>query len=393
MIKRPAPIPVGGDNPFADNTLQVRVPDILREIQRLNPDYPASIQGDLDELIRAMEQKKTIPLIDRFPAPDYDDWAAALHAEEQIFQPHTWFNCEWFFAETYAYRCVMQAVRWFESGRDPFAPKKSAELAGEQLWALLDDALKMDGSPRENVERMLACALWGNRIDLSYAASMERGATNIGADDLLADDRPHILQQLSEDASSLRAGVVHIIADNSGSELAMDLALIDALLKGGVSQVILHVKAHPTFVSDAIPADIWSLINAMEEHSITAQRLAVRLNEAWLKRHFVIASDFFWNSRHFIWKMPPSLANAISGALLVIVKGDANYRRLIGDALWPADTPFPHVMQGFPAPIVAMRTLKSDPVVGLQPGTAKQLDAIDPEWRVNGQRGVIQFAG
>ena len=362
-IQRPAPIPVGGDNPFASNTMQVRVPNILREIKTLNPDYPSSIQADLDTLIQDMEDAQPIALIDRFPAPDYDDWAAAHQVEQGTFEPLTWFNCEWFFAETYAYRSVMQAVRYFETGRDPFAPKKAAELASDQLWTLIDEALQFKGSPLERVERLLAFALWGNRIDLSYAASMERGATDIGADDLLADDRNLILDHLRAEGDTLRAGTVHIVADNTGSELAMDLALIDALLRGGVSQVVLQVKAHPTFVSDAIPADVWTLINAMEAHTITAQRVAIRLTEAWLEKRFIIAPDFFWNSRHFIWKLPPSLASAFADALMVIFKGDANYRRIVGDAIWPASTPFAHVMQGFPAPIVALRTLKSDPVV------------------------------
>ena len=392
-IQRPPPIPVGGDNRFADKTLQTRVPNILRETLHLNPNYHASIQGDLNDLIRAMEQKQPIPLIDRFPAPDYDDWAAAFHTEEGIFKPHTWFNCEWFFAETYAYRLVMQAVRWFENWRDPFAPKKWAELESGQLWSLLDEALKFSGSPLERIERLLGFALWGNRIDLSYATAMEQGATNIAADDLLADDRPQIMRHITDDESRLRTGTVHIVADNTGSELAMDLALADALLRGGVTQVILHVKAHPTFVSDAIAADVWALISEMETHSISAQRLAIRLNEAWLGKRFVVAPDFYWNSRHFIWTMPPSLATAFSDALLVIVKGDANYRRLVGDAMWPVDTSFSHVMNGFPAPVVAMRTMKSDPVVGLPTGADTQLDKIDTEWRVNGQRGVIQFAG
>jgi hypothetical protein len=34
--------------------------------------------------------------------------------------------------------------------------------------------------------------------------------------------------------------------------------------------------------------------------------------------------------------------------------------------------------------------MKSDPVVGLQPGQADALDQEDPEWRVNGKRGMIQ---
>jgi hypothetical protein len=44
----------------------------------------------------------------------------------------------------------------------------------------------------------------------------------------------------------------------------------------------------------------------------------------------------------------------------------------------------------FPAPFVALRTLKSDPIVGLSPGLAERLEQVDAEWRVNGKRGMIQ---
>lgn len=45
---------------------------------------------------------------------------------------------------------------------------------------------------------------------------------------------------------------------------------------------------------------------------------------------------------------------------MVFVKGDANYRRLIGDRLWPTDTPFPDVAGYFPARLCALRTLKAE---------------------------------
>jgi hypothetical protein len=79
-----------------------------------------------------------------------------------------------------------------------------------------------------------------------------------------------------------------------------------------------------------------------------------------------------------------------TGSRLVIFKGDANYRRVVGDALWSPETPLSIVTSGFPAPLLALRTLKSDPIVGLPPGTAQQLEALDPAWRVNARRGVIQ---
>jgi hypothetical protein len=40
--------------------------------------------------------------------------------------------------------------------------------------------------------------------------------------------------------------------------------------------------------------------------------------------------------------------------------------------------------------MVALRTMKSDPILGLAAGTRERLDAEDPGWRVQGRRGVIQ---
>ena len=48
-------------------------------------------------------------------------------------------------------------------------------------------------------------------------------------------------------------------------------------------------------------------------------------------------------------------------------------------------------MRYFPAPLLALRSLKSDPIVGLRPDQAETLDGLDPKWRSNGKRGVIQF--
>jgi hypothetical protein len=64
---------------------------------------------------------------------------------------------------------------------------------------------------------------------------------------------------------------------------------------------------------------------------------------------------------------------------------------MIGDAPWPPETPFHQVLDYFPAPALALRVLKSDAICGLPDGIAEQLDQVDPNWRFNGKRGVIQF--
>jgi hypothetical protein len=77
---------------------------------------------------------------------------------------------------------------------------------------------------------------------------------------------------------------------------------------------------------------------------------------------------------------------------VVVVKGDANYRRVVGDALWPPAAAFGTACDYLAAPVTCLRTMKSDPVLGLAPGLAETLDATHPDWRIDGQRGVIQAA-
>jgi hypothetical protein len=100
--------------------------------------------------------------------------------------------------------------------------------------------------------------------------------------------------------------------------------------------------------------------------------------------HWASASPLFY------FDMPGDLYAELSQMDLVIVKGDANYRRLLGDAHWPHETPFADVVSYFPAPLVALRTFKSEVAVGLAPGRAEELARSDPQWLVNGRRGVIQ---
>jgi hypothetical protein len=91
--------------------------------------------------------------------------------------------------------------------------------------------------------------------------------------------------------------------------------------------------------------------------------------------------------------MPSELEQTFADARLVVLKGDAHYRRAVDDAAWNSETPFAEVTRVFPAPLLALRTLKSPAVVGLAAGRAAELDRIDAEWRVNGRRGVAALGG
>ena len=90
-------------------------------------------------------------------------------------------------------------------------------------------------------------------------------------------------------------------------------------------------------------------------------------------------------------EMPAHLREQLASAGLVLVKGDVNYRRLLDDRHWPPTTRMETVCDYFPAPFVALRTLKGEIMAGLQPGQAQALQAEDPTWLINGKRGIIQL--
>jgi len=381
----PPALRTDASNAFAHYSMSVRVPKILEEVGARNPDYPAFIQQAIARLRDDIRGDAQLPGLG-FPAPDAGEWEPALAARPGA----TWLATDWFFAECYVYRCLMTAVRYWETGRDPFAPAKHEELAGDSLWRAVDQALlDQPAATEDDVRALLHRALWGNRVDLSYAVGVAFGAAGEG-EDLLADDSARAARQL------LRPdGDVHIVTDNTGSELAMDLILTDALLAHARARVSLHVKLHPTFVSDAIAADVWALIDAFHFHGRggAAAGVAARLRQAWADQRLRVLPDPYWNGPHFLWQRPERLARELDGASAVVLKGDANYRRAAGDALWPAGVSFAEATAYFPAPLVVLRTMKSDSLVGLAADHVARLDAADRDWRINGRRGVIQTGG
>ncbi len=383
MVNRPAMIRTDESNAFAHDTMLRRLPMNIREVARLNPDYPAFILNNLEKLAIEIETDQPVGAFNPF-SPDADLWEASVkdHAG------HTWLHTDWFFAEIAAYRHLIETVRWWESGRDPFAPQKAKEMGSAELWALLDKALELrDEAIKERLQALVHFDLWGNRVDLSFASSLAHGNTG-NQEDLLADDSEAVVEHLMQ-----QNGEIHFIADNTGTELAIDLALADALFDKGMSHITFHIKLHPTFVSDITVPDMLVMLNAMQsgEHGEAITQLGKRLQTALDEGRMHLAPGAFWNSPYVLREMPKRLMEAFKGATLVIIKGDLNYRRMVDDVLWATDTPFADVTDYFPAPLLALRTMKSDAVVGMASGLAEQLDGEDARWRVNGKRGVIHF--
>jgi len=93
-----------------------------------------------------------------------------------------------------------------------------------------------------------------------------------------------------------------------------------------------------------------------------------------------------------MWNLPTDLQEQLSGADLLISKGDANYRRLLGDLQWDFTIPFHQVVDYLPVPLAALRTLKAELAVGLDLDQVREVYNQDPNWLTDGKWGVVHFA-
>jgi hypothetical protein len=363
--------------------MQVRVPRIARDLlgpeSRLLPRERDAVEA----LARSIEEDAPLPAPSP-PAADVRDWADA-HAEHAA---ESWLHAEWFHAELAFYREVAHATRFWETGRDPFEPAKEEELAGDRPWQRLEQGLTAvsgaAGRARdERVGALLDACLWGNRVDLSYTVAASRDHRL--DEDLLVDERAAILPRLVRPAAE-----VHLVADNTGAELALDLALVDVLLEDEAARVTVHLKMQPVFVSDATTRDLWRMLDRLDERGGELRALGARLRAAFEAGRLSLAPDPFWSGPRFLREMPEHLRQTLSRATAVVLKGDANYRRVVGDALWEPETPFAEAASVLGFPLLCLRTMKSDAVLGLPAGLAGALDANDPKWRIDGRRGLAQ---
>ena len=146
------------------------------------------------------------------------------------------------------------------------------------------------------------------------------------------------------------------------------------------------------FVSDAMIKDVEQTLNALtrdrhEEVSETGRRLRSFITE----KRFILRNHFFWNSPLHYVDIPADLRSELSKQDIVIFKGDANYRRLLSDRKWHPWTDMEEISGYFPTSFAVLRTMKSEIAVDISREMVETLTSIDPEWLINGERGIIRM--
>ncbi|XP_065320068.1 damage-control phosphatase ARMT1-like [Gordionus sp. m RMFG-2023] len=240
--------------------------------------------------------------------------------------------------------------------------------------------------------------------------------------------------------------IINLIIDNSGFELFTDLVLVYFLLKTNLAdKILIRGKNMPWFVSDATAKDLKSLLtwllypdnnkegncicnglyvseilnqlpktnktqeldNNMNYYGVWFAQEILKLMGNFLaipeketvknsKPSLIYIDNMYWtlpNDYDAMMELDPKLYEELSESLLIIFKGDLNFRKLVGDLKWDPQTPFKHSLRRFtPAPLVTLRTVKSDTIVGLSPETIKISNLTYPKnWKFTGNYAIIYF--
>ncbi|MET9594793.1 damage-control phosphatase ARMT1 family protein [Streptomyces sp. NPDC006516] len=370
---------------FARGVLAERHPALIEQVREAFPYGPRQLRG-LDALLYEIVHGVVEPLDPT--APDSDLWSA--RGREYFGRP--WFEAPFLWSESYFYRRLLGAVGYFDEGAwqgvDPFGPFKRAELVGGTVDEELRSLDDLAGAPaHERATALLLASLWGNRADLGFRGPAGEAAPGEADPRLVADDSAILWSLLPPRAPA----TVAVVADNTGRELIPDLVLVDHLLEHGHAQrVVLYVKPSPYYVSDAMTADVVDCLRRLSGAPGEAGRIGGRIHRSMGAGRVEVRTHAFFCAPYPYERMPADLRAEFSAATLTILKGDLNYRRLVGDRLWPATTPFAELTSYFPGAVAALRTLKSDVVAGLDPRTLERLERSGRAWRTSGTHALIQ---
>ncbi|XP_060068420.1 damage-control phosphatase ARMT1-like [Ylistrum balloti] len=332
--------------------------------------------------------------------------------------PPRWFESPWLYVECYMYRRVQEAAELCKTLKDfdVFRDQKEKSFFDSQqaILVLMEHLHNVVAELKSGqqvdlkhlFENFLKVSLWGNKCDLSISAGQDVAQTSSPLDQLQMFE-PNILVDNSEAVLTCLQRIkvtkghpacVDIILDNAGFELMTDLCFAEFLIASSLaSKICFHVKAMPWFVSDVTTYDFNWTINQLCASNNTHMSKFANIWKQYLEdKTWQVSVDDFWTLSFPFNEMEtrcPDLHARLAISDFLFLKGDLNYRKLVGDLAWPFTTPFHVSLRGFqPAPLCTLRTLKCDTVTGLRDGQADEVKAKDEKWMINGNWAVISFS-
>ncbi|SOV10371.1 conserved protein, unknown function [Plasmodium gaboni] len=183
-----------------------------------------------------------------------------------------------------------------------------------------------------------------------------------------------------------------IVLDNMGVEFITDFCLL-YFLTHYFEEITIHVKKFPLFVSDTMTKDIHYTLNVLcnDEKYPNTKFMANKWKELIELQKWKIRDDIYWNIPLPYWVMSKNLLKELEKSSFVCFKGDANYRRCLGDLSYDFSTSHKDILNYFPFKVIALRCLKSPLGCGIDEKTVQELNQNNPDWSNYGEYAILQY--
>ncbi len=281
---------------------------------------------------------------------------------------------------------------------DPYYKTKMDSLQEEPVKKSLE---KYGNCNITDLSTLLIHGVGANTSDLSQEGAHSDVVNEPHIKPNESDDVNKYVEKLEEKRQKGGKVKVDILTDNCGLELLSDIELAVFLLKNGLSDsVVFHVRVLPQYVSDVTKNmfvdDFEQLLGRLEDMKSEGMDdfgLLADVRKYMKGEQICVKEDLFWNLPTYYYKHKAIFTEIIGTSDLVIVKGDLNYRKLVGDKDYYSLFWFRYRVRKIGYPVLALRAIKSSLVdVGSSLKKRKtRRNIIHNINGLNGDYGVIRF--
>lgn len=275
-----------------------------------------------------------------------------------------------------------------------------------KIKELLDLGLKIkncagDRKQEENLGRLLKMNLSANSTDLSQLFWEQFSEVTAAIDDS---------KEFWTDYASDLGGTskINILVDNFGIEFLSDIILgYYFILKKGRDtdiEIIYHVNELPIFVSDVRSGDEKLLFDILSSLTENNEEYTALLDDirSFIGTKLIFRPDFFCNmpNNYNIISKPEyknirelsAIKDIFNSSNLLIVKGDLNYRRMVGDKNYNPNKKIESRIGYIKCPVLIIRSFKSDcTLLGRKGREFLRNKNIEQDWQSSGKYGIIQY--
>ena len=330
---------------YEENEEEFNSPEFAEALMKFN-DLRAELQNAAKTKLRHLKDLTEEEAKSDERVREYNEWKAIM--DPYVQKGDTWLTAPWLVTEFYAYRRLMEAIGYFDKTKptymwDPFAKAKKAGLDTSVSSAEnVMDKIEALPNTREGAGIAAAFSLWANKMDLSiWPADSENASVDVfekilhSAEENLLHDDVDTLTKYCEDLRVKGGGQVDIIVDNAGFELVCDLALADHLVASKTAKTVtFQLKAHPTFVSDALEKDLIETVEYYagldESRYPNAKQAGIRWLSYLDEGKWVCSENYFWCQPFAMWDMTEPLRSDMKERCdLAFVKGECRRCRVM----------------------------------------------------------------